>query len=43
MKAVVLHLEMVLTQLKRLETQPQLVGLSATITNSEELSDWLRM
>ena len=34
-------LEMVLTQLKRLETQPQIVGLSATITNSEEISDWL--
>ena len=34
-------LEMVLTQLKRLETQPQMVGLSATITNSEEISDWL--
>ena len=34
-------LEMVLTQLKRLETRPQMVGLSATITNSEEISDWL--
>lgn len=34
-------LEMVLTQLKRLETHPQIVGLSATITNSEEISDWL--
>lgn len=34
-------LEMILTQLKLLETKPQIVGLSATITNSEELSDWL--
>ena len=34
-------LEMVLTQLKRLETHPQIIGLSATITNSAEISDWL--
>ena len=33
-------LEMVLTQLK-LETGPQIVGLSATITNSDEIADWL--
>ena len=34
-------LEMILTQLKLLETKPQIVGLSATITNSQELADWL--
>ena len=34
-------LEMILTQLKLLDPKPQLVGLSATITNSEEISDWL--
>jgi helicase len=34
-------LEMVLTQLKRLEHRPQILGLSATITNSDELANWL--
>ncbi|MGH1521612.1 MAG: DEAD/DEAH box helicase [Nitrosopumilus sp.] len=34
-------LEMILTQLKLLETTPQIVGLSATITNSQELANWL--
>jgi helicase len=34
-------LEMVLTQLKRLEPKPQILGLSATITNSDELANWL--
>ena len=34
-------LEMVLTQLKRLDTKPQIVGLSATITNSDEIANWL--
>ena len=34
-------LEMILTQLKRLENRPQILGLSATITNSDEISDWL--
>ena len=34
-------LEMVLTQLKRLESKPQILGLSATITNSDELAKWL--
>lgn len=34
-------LEMVLTQLKRLDPAPQIVGLSATITNSDELASWL--
>ncbi|MHA7733241.1 DEAD/DEAH box helicase [Nitrosopumilus sp. S6] len=34
-------LEMILTQLKLLETKPQIVGLSATITNSDDIADWL--
>ncbi|RNJ78248.1 MAG: DEAD/DEAH box helicase [Nitrosopumilus sp. H13] len=34
-------LEMVLAQLKDLESEPQIVGLSATVTNSDELADWL--
>ncbi|WP_016939696.1 DEAD/DEAH box helicase [Nitrosopumilus sp. SJ] len=34
-------LEMILTQLKLLETKPQIVGLSATITNSDEIANWL--
>jgi len=34
-------LEMILTQLKRLETKPQILGLSATISNSDEIADWL--
>ena len=34
-------LEMILTQLKLLETKPQMVGLSATITNSDEIANWL--
>ncbi len=34
-------LEMILTKLKLLENKPQIVGLSATITNSEELAEWL--
>ena len=34
-------LEVVLTKLKELDTKPQLVGLSATITNSDELAKWL--
>lgn len=34
-------LEMVLTQLKSLPTKPQLVGLSATLTNADEVADWL--
>ncbi len=34
-------LEMILTQLKRLEHNPQILGLSATINNSDEIADWL--
>jgi len=34
-------LEMVLTQLKLLDTKPQIIALSATITNSDEIADWL--
>jgi len=35
-------LEIILTQLKLLETKPQIVGLSATITNSDEIANWLQ-
>ena len=34
-------LEIILTKLKDLENKPQIVGLSATITNSDEISKWL--
>ena len=34
-------LEMILTQLKRLENKPQILGLSATITNSADIAEWL--
>ena len=34
-------LEIVLTQLKQLESNPQIVGLSATVTNSDEIAEWL--
>ena len=34
-------LEMILTKMKQLETKPQIVGLSATITNADEISEWL--
>jgi helicase len=34
-------LEMILTQLKLLDTKPQIIALSATITNSDEIADWL--
>ena len=34
-------LEMILTQLKELEHKPQILGLSATITNSDEIAIWL--
>ncbi|MEM4378304.1 MAG: DEAD/DEAH box helicase [Candidatus Nitrosotenuis sp.] len=34
-------LEMILTKLKELPNKPQILALSATITNSEELSEWL--
>jgi helicase len=34
-------LEMILTKLKLLPSKPQILGLSATITNSEEIASWL--
>ncbi|HET6517335.1 MAG TPA: DEAD/DEAH box helicase [Nitrosopumilaceae archaeon] len=34
-------LEMVLTKLKLLQSRPQIVALSATITNADEISEWL--
>ena len=34
-------LEIILTKLKELQNKPQILALSATITNSEELSEWL--
>ena len=34
-------LEILLTNLKEIESKPQIVGLSATITNSEEIAEWL--
>ncbi len=34
-------LEMILTKLKLLESKPQIIALSATITNADELSEWL--
>lgn len=34
-------LEVVLTKLKLLKSKPQIVALSATITNADELSEWL--
>jgi len=34
-------LEMILTKLKLLPTKPQIIALSATITNDDELSEWL--
>ena len=34
-------LEITLTKLKLLETHPQILALSATITNADELSQWL--
>lgn len=34
-------LEVILTKLKELAPKPQILGLSATITNSKELAEWL--
>ena len=34
-------LEVILTKLKDLENKPQILGLSATVTNSDEISEWL--
>ena len=34
-------LEMILTKLKLLEKNPQIVALSATITNADEIAEWL--
>jgi len=34
-------LEMILTKLKLLQSKPQIIALSATITNADEMSEWL--
>lgn len=34
-------LEIILTKLKMVESQPQIVALSATVTNSEEIAEWM--
>lgn len=34
-------LEMILTKLKLLENKPQILALSATVTNADEISEWL--
>lgn len=34
-------LEVILTKLKELENKSQILGLSATVTNSDEISEWL--
>ena len=34
-------LEILLTKLKEIESKPQILGLSATITNSDEIAEWL--
>lgn len=34
-------LEMILTKMKKLDAPPQIVGLSATITNADQISRWL--
>ena len=34
-------LEMILTKMKQLENKPQIVALSATVTNADEISEWL--
>lgn len=34
-------LEMILTRLKFLKNKPQILGLSATITNSQDIAEWL--
>ena len=34
-------LEMILTKLKLLQSKPQIIALSATITNADEMSKWL--
>ena len=34
-------LEMILTKLKLLQSNPQIVALSATVTNADEIADWL--
>src|SRR5574338_648921 len=33
--------EIIMTKLEELETKPQIVGLSATITNSDDVAEWL--
>ncbi|MDI1495035.1 MAG: DEAD/DEAH box helicase [Cenarchaeum symbiont of Oopsacas minuta] len=34
-------LEMILTRMKRKKPRPQIIALSATVTNSKEIADWL--
>lgn len=35
-------LEVILTRLKQLDSKPQIIGLSATVTNSDEIAKWLQ-
>lgn len=35
-------LEIILTKIKQMPQEPQIIGLSATVSNSDEVADWLR-
>jgi len=35
-------LEIILTKIKQMPQKPQIIGLSATVSNSDEVADWLR-